>query len=82
MNLHKKLGIMIREARQAKDMTQLDLAYELGYESMQFVSLMERNLSKIPRPILKKLIKILDLNRAEIFQLILEDFTKKLQADI
>ncbi len=82
MKLQNKLGKLIRKAREEKGMTQLDLSTLLGYGSVQFVSLMERGVSKVPRATFKKLFKILDLNRKDIFDLIVRDFTQQLQSEI
>lgn len=44
----KTIGEQIKEARLKAGLTQLQLSQKLGYDSMQFVSLFERNLSKVP----------------------------------
>ena len=46
--INRELGALAREYRIKANMTQLELANKLGYESMQFVSLFERGISKIP----------------------------------
>ena len=66
------LGAKLRKERLRMNLTQLELATKLNYESMQFVSLFERGLSKVPmqklgemavilrfdvKPIIKRLVK-------------------------
>ncbi len=82
MKLHAKLGRLIKAERQKLNLTQLEVSHELGYDSAQFLSLMERGISKVPRPVMKKLISILDLNRSEMIQLIQADFVKTLKEEI
>ncbi len=54
-NINKEIGAAIRDCRTKAGLTQLELANRLGYESMQFVSLFERGLSKVPHEALGKL---------------------------
>ena len=56
-----ELGALVREYRLKVGMTQLELSKKLGYESMQFVSLFERGLSKIPLKVVGKLVVILSI---------------------
>jgi transcriptional regulator with XRE-family HTH domain len=75
---HKKIGAIIRAKREAKGITQLQLSQKLGYEPMQFVSLFERGLSKIPYNVIGKLCKILALSKkeqAEITKLIFKELS-------
>jgi cyanate lyase len=77
-----ELAKMIREAREKKGLTQWELAHKLGYESMQFVSLMERGLSKVPRDKMKQLIEVLDLNKNKIKLLLMSSFKEQLNQDL
>ena len=76
------LGLIIREARVAKGMTQLELANKLGYESMQFVSLFERGLSKVPHVVIGKLVVILGINEKTIIKEMATKFQNDLRAEI
>lgn len=60
-----KIGLVIRAARLKQNMTQLELANALGYDSMQFVSLFERGLSKVPLKVLGKIFVILKFSNKE-----------------
>lgn len=71
--VHKEIGSMIRAARKLKKWTMLDLAKKLGYESMQFVSLFERGLSKVPHEVIGKCIKLLDLPEKKIVKMIVQN---------
>lgn len=66
------LGILVREYRQEKGLTQLDLARRLGFDSPQFISLFERGLSKIPLNVLGKLITILGIPEKKDYEVITE----------
>lgn len=59
------LGDLLREKRQKQNMTQLDLAQKLGYDSVQFVSLFERGLSKVPLFVLGRLFVIFKIKVKE-----------------
>jgi transcriptional regulator with XRE-family HTH domain len=72
--INKELGSLVRKHRIKADMTQLELANKLGYESMQFVSLFERGVSKIPLNVLGKLIVILGMPKKQITKIILDDY--------
>lgn len=61
-----QFGQIIREARLKKGWTQADLARELGYENPQFISLLERNQSKVPLRVLGQLIVLLNISEAEV----------------
>jgi transcriptional regulator with XRE-family HTH domain len=76
------LGQTVRDYRQKAGMTQLQLSKKLGYESMQFVSLMERGLSKIPLKTLGQLIVILKLPEIKITQQLIQQEQKKLLSEI
>lgn len=59
------IGQTIRNHREKEGMTQLELAHKLGYDSMQFVSLFERGLSKVPFKVLGKCFVILNFSKKE-----------------
>ncbi len=67
------LGALIREYRLKAGMTQLELSTALGYESMQFVSLFERGLSKVPLKVVGKLVVVLGLPEKKVTKGLIED---------
>lgn len=77
-NINKELGILVREYRLKANMTQLELANKLGYESMQFVSLFERGLSKIPLKVIGKLVIILGIPEKKVVKNLVDIFTDDL----
>jgi len=76
------LSTYIRQAREAKPMTQLELAKKLGYDSSMFVCLMEAGKSKIPLPVLGKLIVILGLDEKSIVKQLKDEYEKKMKHEI
>ncbi len=79
---HQDLGKLIREYRVKANLTQLDLANNLGYESTQFVSLFERGLSKIPLNVLGQLIVILGIPEKKVMETLLKAFETNLRSEI
>lgn len=81
-NINKELGQLVREYRLKANMTQLELANKLGYESMQFVSLFERGLSKIPLKVIGKLVIILGVPEKKVTKNLVDVFTADLVEQI
>lgn len=79
---YKVLGALIRECREKKGKTQLQVAHELGYDSAQFVSLFERGMSKVPLEVLGKLIVILNVPEKKVMNTLLEAYRKELSDKI
>lgn len=82
MSINKELGQLVRDYRQKANMTQLELANKLGYESMQFVSLFERGLSKIPPKVIGKLVIILGIPEKKITKSLVDVFVTSLTEQI
>lgn len=81
-NTHKIIGEMIRKQRQKQGMTQLELSLKLGYESMQFVSLIERGLSKTPYKIIGQLGYLIELDIKKCMKLLKQDFESNVLNEI
>jgi transcriptional regulator with XRE-family HTH domain len=64
----KTIGEQIKEARLKAGMTQLELSHKLGYDSMQFVSLFERNLSKVPLVVAGRCCVLLGMNLKKVIK--------------
>lgn len=79
---YRELGLLIRNYRQEKELTQLDLSRKLGYESTQFVSLFERGISKVPHNVLGQLIVILGIPEKKILEVLLKDYEVSLKSEI
>lgn len=59
---YRQLGNTIRELRVSKKITQAELASKLGHETSQFVSFMERGISKVPAKTLGQISAILGIS--------------------
>ena len=77
-----KFGQIIKEARQKKGWTQSDLARELGYGNPQFVSLLERDQSKVPLRVLGQLIILLDLSEEEVIRDLLATYQAEVMMEL
>lgn len=73
----KYLGTYLRRKRELVKLTQAEVADALGYKSPQYVSNWERGASCPPAHGLRKLVKILHLDRNEILNILVSiDRTK------
>lgn len=73
----KKLGHFLREKRELKGLTQAQVAQRLGYGSPQFISNIERGISRVPIKSLRQFIEVYDLRPDDVIDLLLEE--KRLQ---
>ena len=80
--LHIELGEMVRNYRIKAGLTQLELATMMGYESMQFVSLFERGLSRIPQQGIGQLIELLKIPEKKFTDKMVKEYTINLLLDI
>lgn len=79
---HLEIGAIVREYRQKKGMTQLELSKILGYETTQFVSLFERGLSKIPFATVGQLVIILGIPEKKILDTLVRAYEQNLKQEI
>lgn len=80
-----KLGEYIKDKRLKANMGQLELSETLGYQSVQFVSLFERGLSKVPMNVLGKCFVIFDVpqkERKNVFKKHAEKIVLELLAEV
>lgn len=83
--MHKvnlELGMLVREYRTKAGMTQYQLSQKLGYDSVQFVSLFERGLSKIPAKVLGKLVIILGIPEKKVTKSLIDVYASELNDQI
>ena len=80
--LNKEIGQILRTHREIKQITQLQLATKLGYDSTQFISLFERGISKCPTKVIGKLCKILDIDQKHFYDVIMKEFSRSLKLDL
>jgi transcriptional regulator with XRE-family HTH domain len=69
-----KIGTLIREYRLKAALTQLELAYKLGYEIPQFISLIENGHSKVPLNVVAQLITHLGIPERLILNALVEAY--------
>lgn len=77
-----QFGLLIRDARLKKGWTQADLARELGYENPQFISLLERNQSKVPLRVLGQLIVLLELSEPEVISSLMTEYQREIMSEL
>ena len=65
---YTNLGKMFREYREAKGLTQSQVASLLGYSSPQFVSNAERGLCRLPFEAISQLVKLYELDPEMIIE--------------
>jgi transcriptional regulator with XRE-family HTH domain len=75
-------GKLIREYRLKRRLTQADLASKLGYASPQFISLIERDMSKTPLKTLGQLIIILEIPEAKVLAPLKKAYETSLHREI
>ncbi|MDD5363661.1 MAG: helix-turn-helix transcriptional regulator [Ignavibacteria bacterium] len=63
--INKNVAAKLRLKREKLNMTQLELSKKLGLDTMQFVSLYERGLSKVPHKTLGQLFVIFNMSTKE-----------------
>lgn len=73
-----QIAEIIKNRRMQLNMTQKQVAEMLGYESVQFFSMIERGLSSCPYQILGSLCVILNIPKDKFSSLILEEFKEQL----
>ena len=79
---NKQLGELVQKHRKQKGLTQMELAMKLGYDTPQFVSIIERGLAKIPMNTIGQLIILLDIPEKKIVQMHLDAYQTILKQEI
>jgi transcriptional regulator with XRE-family HTH domain len=74
----KKMGIFLREKREQKGLTQAQVALQLGYGSPQFISNIERGVSRVPVKSLKYFIDLYGLQTNEVIDILLDEKRQQL----
>jgi len=75
----KKMGVYLREKREHKGLTQAQVALQLGYGSPQFISNIERGVSRVPVKSLKYFIDLYGLQTDEVIEILLDEKRNQLQ---
>lgn len=82
MKKTEKLAKFLRSSREAKSLSQADVAKELGYSSPQFVSNWERGISSPPMDAIFKLAKIFDVQADAIYEVLLEESLERTKLNL
>lgn len=69
----KQMGIYLRQKRELKGFTQAQVAVKLGYGSPQFISNIERGVSRVPLKSLKSFIELYEISKEEIIEILLDE---------
>lgn len=78
----KHIGQFLKEKREAKGLTQAQVAEKLGYGSPQFISNIERGISRVPLKSLKSFMQVYDLDPEQIIDLLLEEKKQQLRRQL
>jgi transcriptional regulator with XRE-family HTH domain len=73
------VGFLIKEAREAKNITQFNLGLKAGFSTGQYISNAERGNSGISLKFAKKICKILEINPHKMRSAIEKDFSEDLR---
>ena len=77
-----EIGKIIKTYRLKANLSQMELSDKLGYGTPQFVSIIERGLSKAPYDKIGEMIIILGIPEKIISKYLIEEFQEKLQMQI
>ena len=80
--INESLGQLIKDYRGKKGFTQLELSQQLGYDTPQFVSILERGMAKVPLNVIGQLIVILGIPEKKIMKLLTSAFQTELKTQI
>lgn len=73
----KKLGLAIKTAREAKGLTQSDLAKALGLSSAQFISNIERGVAPLPPHFVPPISRLLQVSEKRLIELIVDVYRSR-----
>ena len=79
---NKLMGDLVREHRLKMGLSQAQLAEQLGYDTLQFVSNVERGTAKLPLSTLGKLIELLGISQKRIIDIQMNAFNELLLSEI
>lgn len=81
-NCFDQLGKLVKDYRESSKMSQYELSEKLGYGSAQFVSLIERGVSRVPIVTLGKLVVILKIPEKKVVKLLITAYENEITTAI
>jgi transcriptional regulator with XRE-family HTH domain len=78
----KTLSQFLKQAREKADLSQRQVADELGYQSAQFISNWERGISSPPMKTLKRLGELYRVSAEDLYEIMVEDTLRRVEADL
>lgn len=81
-NLSLEFSKLIKEHRIKSGLTQQELSQKLGYSTPQFISIIERGLSKVPLVTLGQLIVYIGLPEKKVTKLLMDEYTDYLKTEM
>lgn len=78
----KSLSQFLKQTREKSDLSQRQVADELGYQSAQFISNWERGVSSPPLKTLKRLGDLYKVQAETLYQIMLQDTLRRVEADL
>lgn len=82
MRKEDQLSEFLKAKRIAADLTQMDVARNLGYSSAQFISNWERGLSSPPIDTIKKLCSLYSVKIEDLYEIVLEVSIEEVKRDL
>lgn len=78
----KTLAEFLKQAREKAELSQRQVADELGYQSAQFISNWERGISSPPMKTLKRLGELYHVSAEDLYEIMVEDTLRRVEADL
>jgi transcriptional regulator with XRE-family HTH domain len=78
----KTLAAFLKQAREKAELSQRQVADELGYQSAQFISNWERGISSPPMKTLKQLGELYYVSAEDLYEIMVEDTLRRVEADL
>jgi transcriptional regulator with XRE-family HTH domain len=78
----KTLALFLKQAREKAEISQRQVADELGYQSAQFISNWERGISSPPMKTLKQLGELYRVSAEDLYEIMVEDTLRRVESDL
>lgn len=77
-----RAGKLIKERRLKKNITQWELAYDLGLSTAQFISNIERGRAPLPAKYIPKLSSCLKVSAKTLMEANIKDYYEKMEQEV